>query len=351
MYTVRGFPIPMNVLRAVSVPILFISLSTVQADPALLGLALFEDIGSGPTILLRSDALQRQLADHLKADHGLEVILLEPEAAPVRGLPDPNTQLLPLALRSGGWRNLTSVRKDPDWLDLGRRQGAEVVVTGTFEDFGPELRFFAEGVDPLTKGSLFMVKVEGATEEKFDLLAQLADRIASQMNLRELEKAPIAGVAPAVEKTTPLPPVSSEETSTAEDHYESGFALARRYDQTKDPELLEGAAEEYRAALAKDPNHFRALNNLGTVLHRMGKYEEALEYYNRVLQVEPTYVRAMENAALASRSVGKTSQAIEFWRKALEYEDRENIRQAIIETLEKLEAQRIPEQTGPTPPE
>lgn len=308
-------------------------------EPPLIALSPFEDIGAAPTSLLRSDALQKELAGHLKADHRLTVVGLEPETTALTWTPDPNTQLLPPELRSGPWRSKASVRKATDWKDLARKQGAEIVVIGTFEQFGPTLRFFAEGLDPLSRGSLFAVKVEGATGEKLDLTARLADRIAAQISLREMERGgtPPAGVR--VEPSLPTPPSPADEAATAEDHYESGFALAKRYDQTKDAELLEGAAKEYRAALAKDPNHFRALNNLGTVLHRMGQYAEAIEYYNRVLQIEPTYVRAMENAALAYRSLGKTSQAIEYWKRSLEYEDRENIRQAIIETLEKLEAQ------------
>lgn len=312
-------------------------LSAAKAEAPLLALTLFEDIGPSPTVTLRPESLQRELGGRLKADHSMEVVLLEPTSVPVAGLPDPNTQLLPPALRKGPWRGGATVTMKPDWIDLARRQGAEVMVSGTFEQFGSNLLLFAEGLDPLTKTSLFTVKVEGATMERFDLTAQLADRIASQVSLREMEKAPIPGIAGAVERNAPVPPPDSEEASTADDHYESGYALTRRFDQTQEPGLLEGAEKEYRAALAKDPIHFRALNNLGTVLHRMGKYNEALEYYNRVLQIEPTYVRAMENAALASRSLGKTSQAVEYWREALKYEDRENIRQAILETLEKLD--------------
>ena len=327
----------MKNLNLFSVAIFVSILSAAGAESPILALALFEDIGPTPTLALRPESLQRELAGHLKADHRLEVVNLEPDSAPVHGNPDPNTQLLPPPLRKGPWRAGATVRIDPDWIDLARRRGAEVMVAGTFEQFGPKLLLFAEGLDPLTKTSLFTVKVEGATAEKFDLTAQLADRIASQISLRELEKAPIPGITGETERNLPSPPPDSERNATAEDHYESGFALTRRFDQTKDPKLLEGAEKEYRAALAKDPNHFRALNNLGTVLHRMGKYDEALEYYNRVLQIEPTYVRAMENAALASRSLGKTSQAVEFWREALKYEERENIRDAILETLEKLD--------------
>ncbi|MCA9433185.1 MAG: tetratricopeptide repeat protein, partial [Candidatus Omnitrophica bacterium] len=100
---------------------------------------------------------------------------------------------------------------------------------------------------------------------------------------------------------------------------------------------LEGAAEEYRAALALDPKHFRALNNMGTVMHRLEKFEDAIGYYQRVLEINPTYARAMENSALAYQSLHQYDSALAMWKNALEYEDRADIRKTIEETIVKLE--------------
>jgi len=309
------------------------SLEPVQS----VGIAVFEDIGSRPSDLVRAERLQTTLTRTLPADYGLSAVSLQPASVELPRFPDPDTQLIPPAYRAKGWRGSRDYAIQTDWSEQGRRQRLHVVVIGAYEQFGGELRFFAEGVDPLTDRSLFSCKVNGVTSERVHLEEILAERIVTELSgpPPEVRKELSESGGPETEI-----PQAEEKALTAEEHYENGYALTRRYDQTKETSLLEGAAEEYRAALALDPNHFRALNNLGTVLHRLGRYEEAIEYYLKVLETSPKYVRAMENAALAYRSLGKTDKAVEMWKQALLYEDRENIRKVIQETLDSLEQKK-----------
>ena len=69
-----------------------------------------------------------------------------------------------------------------------------------------------------------------------------------------------------------LVPTTFAETDemTADEHYLMGNALSS-FGQ------YENATNEYRLALKMRPGFSDALNNLGIVLNRQGKYEEALE--------------------------------------------------------------------------
>ena len=307
--------------------------ATTAANPRV-GVAVFEDAGVVPTFLVRPLSFQKALVRSLLADHDLAAVPLRSATAALKRFPDPNTQMIPPAIRSGDWRSGEIREEKTNWVDLGRRERLNVVVVGTYEQFGPELRYFAEGLDPLSSRILFSCKIEGVTSEKLALESLLTSCIAERLLAQEPSETETPVGSRSVERDSLL---EGEDSLTAEEHYENGYSLAQRYKETEDEKLLEGAAEEYRAALSKDPKHFRALNNLGTVLHRLGRFEEALSYYKRVLEINPKYVRAMENAALAHRSLGQMDQAAEMWKRALVYEDRENIRKIIEETLAQLE--------------
>ena len=60
-------------------------------------------------------------------------------------------------------------------------------------------------------------------------------------------------------------------------------------------ERLEDAIENYRRALAVQPDYLDALNNLGVVLKRMGRFEEAVECYQTALKTNPNHVDVLTN--------------------------------------------------------
>src|SRR5712692_5371328 len=64
---------------------------------------------------------------------------------------------------------------------------------------------------------------------------------------------------------------------------------------------LEGAAREYKAVLAADPNRVDARSNLGAVLANLGRYAEAIEQYRQALPDAPpaAAVHLRVNLALA----------------------------------------------------
>lgn len=87
-----------------------------------------------------------------------------------------------------------------------------------------------------------------------------------------------------------LVPTTFAETDemTADEHYLMGNALSS-FGQ------YENATNEYRLALKMRPGFSDALNNLGIVLNRQGKYEEALEVADEAVRVTPQDADAWYN--------------------------------------------------------
>ena len=52
---------------------------------------------------------------------------------------------------------------------------------------------------------------------------------------------------------------------------------------------------EYREAIRLDPKYATAQNNLGLLLAREGKREEAIAAYKAALAIDPSYVNASQN--------------------------------------------------------
>lgn len=71
--------------------------------------------------------------------------------------------------------------------------------------------------------------------------------------------------------------------------------------------LLEGKPEralaDLRRALNLDPNHYRAINDLGLVLEQIGAKKEALEAYRRALKVNPFLDDAQAGVDALAREV------------------------------------------------
>ena len=71
--------------------------------------------------------------------------------------------------------------------------------------------------------------------------------------------------------------------------------------------LLKGKPEralaDLRRALSLDPMHYRAINDLGLVLERLGAKKEALEAYRRALAINPYLEGAREGVEALAREV------------------------------------------------
>ncbi len=117
--------------------------------------------------------------------------------------------------------------------------------------------------------------------------------------------APGAGGAPP-----PNPPVAAApEATAAQDEYRAGNQLLK-------DGRLEEAVQRYREALRRDPNHVKALANLGTVYAGMERTNDAIGCYRRALECDPGSVIAHRNLAAMLDAGGDAAGAIEHYRAA-----------------------------------
>ena len=96
---------------------------------------------------------------------------------------------------------------------------------------------------------------------------------------------------------------------------ETWFERASEHDD--DPEHWEEAIEAYRRVVAIDPSYAAAWNNLGLLLHRIGKYVEARTAYAAALNADPRCAEAAYNLGSLEEDEGRVEDAIEQYRHAL----------------------------------
>src|SRR5262249_37661159 len=75
---------------------------------------------------------------------------------------------------------------------------------------------------------------------------------------------------------------------------------------------LEGAAREYQACTVAEPARLDARSNLGAVLAKLGRYQEAIAEYRQALRTAPSDIaqRLRFNLALAFYKSAQISEAI-----------------------------------------
>lgn len=72
---------------------------------------------------------------------------------------------------------------------------------------------------------------------------------------------------------------------------------------------LDSAVHYYRLELERDPNSFVAINNLGDLYERVGRYEEALPLYRRTVELEPDRNAPYINLVSLARTLGMRAAA------------------------------------------
>jgi len=92
-------------------------------------------------------------------------------------------------------------------------------------------------------------------------------------------------------------------------HYHEGMARQMAMD-------FNGAAEEYKAAVAIDPNMLEAWSILGMVYHAQGKLIQEKEALERAKQLSQTKAAEMDRRAEELLSENKIAEATDLWQKA-----------------------------------
>jgi tetratricopeptide (TPR) repeat protein len=100
------------------------------------------------------------------------------------------------------------------------------------------------------------------------------------------------------------------------DQAETWFERASEWDG--DPAQWEDAIIAYRRVVAIDPTYAAAWNNLGLLLHRMGRYDEAEGAYASALEQDPNCCEAAYNLGSLHEDRGAAENAILDYRRALE---------------------------------
>jgi tetratricopeptide (TPR) repeat protein len=97
---------------------------------------------------------------------------------------------------------------------------------------------------------------------------------------------------------------------------ETWFERASEWDA--DPAQWKDALEAYRRVVTLDPSYAAAWNNLGLLLHRMGRYGEAREAYDTAVAQDPTCAEAVYNLGSLAEDEGDVERGIIHYRQALE---------------------------------
>lgn len=97
---------------------------------------------------------------------------------------------------------------------------------------------------------------------------------------------------------------------------ETWFERASEWDA--DPAQWEDAIEAYRRVVAIDPSYAAAWNNLGLLLHRLGRYDEARDAYAAALRASAACAEAAYNLGSLSEDTGDVEEAIRCYRRALD---------------------------------
>jgi tetratricopeptide (TPR) repeat protein len=93
--------------------------------------------------------------------------------------------------------------------------------------------------------------------------------------------------------------------------------LAKQADERARKADLQGAIEDYRAALKIFPMYPEVHNNIGLLLASRGDYPEAIEHYREALRLNPEFPLAYTNLGDALLLEGNYNEAIDCFRLAL----------------------------------
>jgi tetratricopeptide (TPR) repeat protein len=96
---------------------------------------------------------------------------------------------------------------------------------------------------------------------------------------------------------------------------ETWFERASEWDA--DPAQWDDAIAAYRRVVSIDPTYAAAWNNLGLLLHRMGRYDEARESYVTALEQDERCCEAVYNLGSLAEDRGDLEEAVRCYRQAL----------------------------------
>lgn len=79
---------------------------------------------------------------------------------------------------------------------------------------------------------------------------------------------------------------------------------------------------EFEAAIKADPNYYKAYNNAGKILEKIGRINEAEKYYKKALEIEPKYDKAIVNLGNIYYIKGQLERSLQKFQEALEIDSK-----------------------------
>ena len=77
------------------------------------------------------------------------------------------------------------------------------------------------------------------------------------------------------------------------------------------------AKKTYKEVIKKNPNHIKALNNLGLLLKKAGEFEKAINCFEKTIKINPGYENAYNNLGLIFFELTKYQKAIDYFKKVI----------------------------------
>ena len=108
-----------------------------------------------------------------------------------------------------------------------------------------------------------------------------------------------------------------EALKTNPNHFKSIYYLGTLLAQTKKFDL---AKLLFHKAIQIQPNYAMAHNNLGNVLSELGQHQKAISSYEKAIQIEPNYAHAHYNLGVVLQKLGQHQKAISSYEKAIQIE-------------------------------
>ncbi|HSA56598.1 MAG TPA: protein kinase [Gemmatimonadaceae bacterium] len=211
---------------------------------------------------------------------------------------------LRVAARSGAYRY--KGRRDVDVREVGRDLNVDLVLTGTARRTAQQLRVSAQLVSAVDG-----VEIWSQTfDRRFDDVLVLADSLTAEIS--EALSIRLGGTGIAAEASRPEQPAGTSDALAYDAYLRGKYSLLRRRFG------LEGAAEEFSQAIARDPQFARAYAGLGSALALLTYFGDSQppDRVARSREAARTALRLDSTNAEAHVALGILSLTLHRWRDA-----------------------------------
>ena len=193
-------------------------------------------------------------------------------------------------------------------IELGRRLGASVTVSGAYQRLGDRIRITAQAVEVAGGRQMTTVKIDGRVEELFELQDRLVTDLAEGLRV-EVAQQDRSAIAHA-----------GTESMDAYQAFARGMLNLRLASR----ESMDRAITLLEQAIAYDPNYVEAMVELAGALEIKGAFmaapqffEKSLALVDRALTIQPGYAEAHVQRGDTLVAMGRADEGIEALREGV----------------------------------